>query len=259
MLPESDEQSFDPFYLKVDKDSTLLVLSDIHIPYHNMVALKTALESGRKRAPKIVLLNGDTIDFYKVSRFSKDPTKRDVKGEVDKTNQLLDVVDEIFPKARKIWKDGNHDERLAMYVMQAAPELFKLAKGSVDIEKLMLLKERGWEYITGKRPIYAGRLTILHGHEYPTPVLGPVNAARGLFLRAKESALVGHHHQTSEHTESTVRSGIITTWSTGCLCELHPEYARFNKWNHGFAEVELSPSGAFQVHNRRIFNGKLLN
>lgn len=257
-IPKSEEQSFDPYTLGTRDGDRALVLSDIHVPYHNTVALKAALVAGKKRKPNVVILNGDTLDFYKLSRFLKDPTKRDTKKEIELCNQLLDTIDGLFPKARKIWKDGNHDERLSLYLMVAAPELYRVAKDSINISKLLLLEERGWEYVTSKRPIYAGKLTLLHGHEYPTPVLGPVNAARGLFLRTKESALVGHHHQTSEHTEPTVRGGIITTWSTGCLCELHPEYARFNKWNHGFAEIDFGAKGAYQLHNHRIYNGKIL-
>jgi hypothetical protein len=90
-------------------------------------------------------------------------------------------------------------------------------------------------------------------------MIGPVNAARGLFMRTKACAIVNHHHQISEHMESDIRGNPIATWSLGCLCELHPMYARFNKWSHGYANVTLSPNGEFQVDNKKIHNGKLLN
>ena len=51
---------------------------------------------------------------------------------------------------------------------------------------------------------------------------------------------------------------IITTWSTGCLSDLHPAYAPFNSYNHGFANVELTGSD-FAVTNHRIHKGRLLN
>ena len=43
-----------------------------------------------------------------------------------------------------------------------------------------------------------------------------------------------------------------TAWSTGCLCNLRPEYAKFNRWNHGFAFVDIDKSGEFEVHNYKI-------
>jgi predicted phosphodiesterase len=258
-LPKSDESVFEPHVVETDRDTRALVLGDIHIPYHNIPSLTCALDSGRRTDCRLVILNGDTLDFHRLSRFQKDPGSRKPKEELARANQLLDAIDELFPKARKIWKDGNHDERYDHYLAAHAEELFDVIKEQCSLAKLLELESRGWEVVTDKRPIYLGRLTLIHGHEYPTPVLGPVNAARGLFLRAKDCAMVNHHHQTSEHTDPTIRQKIITTWSLGCLCDLHPMYARFNRWNHGFAEVELARDGDFQVHNHRVHEGRLLN
>lgn len=258
-LPKSEEKPFLPYLVEVARETRALVLGDIHLPYHNLPALTAALEHGRKQDCRIVILNGDTLDFHRLSRFQKDPRARKAKDEIECANQFLDCIDELFPKARKIWKDGNHDERYDNYLAAHAEEIFDLVKAHASLPKLLSLQGRGWEYVSEKRPIYLGELTLIHGHEYPTPVIGPVNAARGLFLRTKASAMVNHHHQTSEHTELSVRDKMITTWSVACLCELHPMYARFNKWNHGFAEVELACGGSFQVHNHRIHDGKLMN
>ena len=253
-LPKSDEGSFEPFIIDPSPKKTLRIasLSDIHIPYHNGPALRHAIERLRKNLPDVLLLNGDTLDFYQASRFEKDPRNRNTVSEIKLANQFLDALDDYFPKARKIWKDGNHDERYNLYAMARAPELFEIVKEHASLDKLLELEDRGWEYVTGKRPIYAGELTILHGHEYPTPVLGPVNAARGLFLRTKAPTLTAHHHQISSHDEPTVRGVAIPTWSQGCLCWLHPEYARFNKWRHGFAEIELHSDGSFELFNHKI-------
>ena len=68
---------------------------------------------------------------------------------------------------------------------------------------------------------------------------------------------IGHHHQTSEHTETTLDGRTVTCWSTGCLSELHPDYARVNRWNHGFAFVETHRD-QFTVSNKRIRNGSVL-
>lgn len=252
-LPKSYAKPFLPYIIEPHpkKDRTILCLSDIHLPYHDPAALAWALEVGREIKPDVVLLNGDTLDFHRLSRFEKDPGKRKAEEEIDAANELLDFVDELFPKALRIWRNGNHEERYEKNIMANAPELFKIVSELASLDKLLKLNDRGWDYVTGKRPIYAGELTILHGHEYPTPVLGPVNAARGLFLRTKQSCLVAHHHQTSEHTEPTVRGDVIDTYSMGCLCDLHPEYARFNKWNHGCASVTLHSDGSFHVKNRK--------
>jgi predicted phosphodiesterase len=258
-LPKSDEQAFLPYIVETDRDLRTLVLGDIHVPYHSNSSVRVAFDQGRREDCRLIILNGDTLDFHRLSRFQKDPRARDAKKEVDAVNQLLDAIDDLFPKARKIWKDGNHDERYDHYIAAHAEEVFSLIKEHASLPRLLELDSRGWEYVSEKRPIYLGGLTLIHGHEYPTPVLGPVNAARGLFLRAKDCAMVNHHHQTSEHTDPTIREKIITTWSLGCLCDLHPMYARFNRWNHGFATVNLAKDGTFRVRNHRIHRGVILS
>ena len=49
----------------------------------------------------------------------------------------------------------------------------------------------------------------------------------------------------------------MSTWSTGCLCDLHPDYRPLNNWNHGFAIVEVAKDGTFQVQNKTVINGTI--
>jgi hypothetical protein len=52
---------------------------------------------------------------------------------------------------------------------------------------------------------------------------------------------------------------ITTTWSIGCLSELHPAYCPLNKWNHGCAIVDLDDNGVdYEMRNKRIRQGKVL-
>ena len=257
-LPKSFEKDWVPFELKVDRDTRIAVMGDLHFPYQNNPSIHLALTRAKKNNCKVIYINGDLIDFHKISRWNHDPDSRSTVEEIEAANQFLDAVDDRFPKARKIFKFGNHDERFDHYIAANAAELFGLIKEKASLPHLLELENRGWEWIDDKRPAHLGGLTLIHGHEYPTPVIGPVNAARGLFLRTKASAMVSHHHASSEHSETNIRGKLITTWSLGCLCDLHPMYARFNKWNHGAAEVELSASGEFQVENYRILNGREL-
>ncbi len=88
-------------------------------------------------------------------------------------------------------------------------------------------------------------------------ISNPVNPARGLYNRAKKIALYFHFHQTSEHNESAINGDIITTWSGGCMCDLHPEYLPLNKWNNGFVEI-YNDDEFFNIRNRKIVNYRLV-
>ena len=251
-LPESEETKYESFFIKAKK---LAVLSDIHIPYHSLSALGAALDFIQVEKPDAILLNGDILDFYQLSRFGKDPRKRSVAHELQAAREFLDVLAQFGAKI--YYKIGNHEERYQHYLMAKAPEL--LGMQQFELQHLLGLHDRGIELIGDKRIIKANDLNIVHGHEFGQSIFSPVNVARGLFLRGKVSAMQGHNHAVSEHTESNMNGDIVTTWSLGCLCELNPAYLPINKWAHGLAIVDLSDNGKdFHVRNYRIYKGKIL-
>ena len=253
-LPPSQESDYKPFKLPINHNNILL-LSDIHIPYHNIQALTLALKYGLENDVNTILLNGDIIDFYAISRFEKDPRKRNFGHEVLMTRQFLSTLRKLFPSAAIYYKCGNHDVRYDHYIMRHAPDL--LGMNEFSFESLMKLDELNIMFIPDKQIMHAGKLTILHGHELGASIFSPVNIARGLFLKAKDSALCGHHHQASEHTEPNINGKITTCWSVACLCELHPDYMPINKHHHGFAHIRILDTGDFEVSNYRIVNGKI--
>ena len=53
-----------------------LVLSDVHIPYHDEDALTTALEWGLNNDVNTIILNGDIMDCYPVSSFVRSEERR---------------------------------------------------------------------------------------------------------------------------------------------------------------------------------------
>jgi predicted phosphodiesterase len=251
-LPDSDETSFETYHLK---GSRVFLLSDVHIPYHSIDALTAAFDFAKKEKPDVVMLNGDIIDCFALSRYCKDPKKRHFAGELAMFKEFFDILDKTFPNAKKVLKTGNHEDRYEQFLWQKAGELEGVEEFS--LENIIKARASGIEVIKDKRIINYNGLNIIHGHEFSNGFFSPVNVARGLFLRAKTSAIQGHNHQTSEHTESDMNGKMTTTWSVGCLCELHPAYAPINKWNHGFSIIDASQDG-FEVRNKRIYKSKVL-
>ena len=253
-LPDSDETDFFPYEIKGHK--RIAILSDIHVPYHNIASITAALDYLKKSKPDALLLNGDTIDCHRLSRFIKDPKKRNFKLELDTFRALFDVFEKEL-KCKIYFKLGNHEERYEHFLYEKAGELVGIEE--FEFQNIIKARARGIEIIADKRPMKLNNLWGIHGHEYVGGISAPVNPARGLFLKSKVSCFQGHNHQTSEHTEPTLAGKMVTTWSLGCLSELHPAYMPLNKWNHGFAEVDLDENGEdFEFKNKRIFQGKIL-
>jgi len=252
-LPESDADNWKPYKIPL-VNNNILCFSDIHFPYQDNIAITSMLDYSTKLGINTILINGDALDFYQLSRFMKDPRKRSVNDEIWGFVEFINILESVFPNAKIIYKLGNHDERLENYLRVKAPEMLNMNECKLS----EILKIRGIENIEiiEKQIIYAGRLPIIHGHEYGGFGVGGVNPARGLSLKSFSSCLVGHSHRTSAHSERDINDKVMSWFSVGCLCGLHPEYALLNKWNQGFCHIRTDGQ-EFSINNYKIHNGKV--
>lgn len=240
----------------IEGPCTVFGISDTHIPFHSKEAIETAVNYARKKhKPDVVVINGDGNDFYNISRFDKDPKHRDLKNELEVGKQFRSYVRGKFPDSRFIEKLGNHGERWDHWIWNKAAELWNVE--AIQYHNVLDFEKYGIERVDDQ-PIMAGKLPILHGHEFGrSGIAAPVNPARGAFLRTLHTCLVGHLHRTSSHAESDMWSKEIFCWSQGCLCGLNPAYARVNRWNHGFVIIEVAKDGTFNVMNYRVTGGEV--
>lgn len=233
-----------------------LLLPDIHIPFYNPNALEIALDYGLKHKPDYVVLNGDIMDAYAISKFQRSPKLRNFPEEVQASRQFLTSLRKRFPKSRIIYKQGNHEERWDTFILSNCPDFQGV--DSFEFENVFWLDKLKIEYIKDKRPIRLGKLNVLHGHEYMFRGSGnPIVPARWLFDKTNDHALCSHFHQESHYSKKTVQQKLIGCWSTGCLCNLNPDWMPHNNWCNGFAWVEIEKDGAFHVYNPRIIHDRI--
>lgn len=254
-LPESYQEKREPLRLPTTCNNILLI-SDLHIPYHDIDAVTIALEYGIKHEINTIVINGDLTDFARISRFETDFKKRSVKQEFDATKQFLRVLRQLFPTQNIYWIKGNHDQRYEKYLFQKASEIWDDPYFTLE-ERLQLNEERV-HLIDDKILVKAGKLSITHGHHIFKGIFTPVSPARGAYMKAKQNIIVGHLHRASFHPEVNLDGEVIGAWSTACLCELRPNYSPLvSNSQHGFAHILVEPNGDFTVKNYSIINGKL--
>lgn len=237
--------------------NNILWLSDIHIPNQDNKALQLAIDYGVKNNINCIVLGGDILDNTPfTSHDAPPPGLDDVRTWFEYAQQFLGYLRQIFPKAHIVWIEGNHDNWIMRYLMKKAPILFN--DEYYHLPQRLDLKSFNIDFYTQEKVLLAGKLQLHHGHTLIRGVFAPVNAARGLFLRAKSHALIGHVHTTSSHAEGNLKGEVVTTYSTGCLCTLAPDYDPHNtKHNVGFAHILTEKTGEFTVNNLKIVNGKI--
>lgn len=244
-LPKTWRKIRTPYKLPV---GLWLVLSDIHVPFHEEKPLEAAIQQGQIEKVDGIFLNGDLQDCAAVSYW---PTaRRDFNAEIDAVIDFLDWLRQEFPTQKIVYKPGNHEYRLPRYYISKAPELVDTPYAAM--ETVIDFESRNIEFLDYHQIVYAGLLPILHGHEV-RKLASMVNPARGLFLRIKSFGACSHCHSTSTHPERNIKGVDLTCHSFGCLCDLSPDYNPVGtNWNWGFALVNVEKNGDFEVVNRRI-------
>lgn len=250
-LPESYALTYEPYVISQSK---ILILSDLHFPYQDNQAIRAAIKYGKEKKVTCILINGDLLDFANISRHEKDWRMRSVSQEFEAVREFLIELRSHFPKCKIVFKEGNHDERFEKYLFTKAPEIFD--DNEFKLEVRLRLAELRIDIVKDMLPIKIGKLNVLHGHELQGG--GGVNPARATFLKTIDNVLIGHCHRTSTHLEKTFSNDVIAVNSTGCLCGMYPMFSRVNKWNLGFAYIELNiKTGEYVLYNKVIIKGKV--
>jgi predicted phosphodiesterase len=252
-LPKSEKENKQT-YVFPTQCNRILIIGDLHVPYQDNEALEAILNYGIEKNANTVLINGDLIDFYMLSRFEKDPRKRSIKFELDCAKQVLKYIRYKFPLATIIYYLGNHDHRYNKYMIQKAPELLDIPEFSLF--HILGLQELNIHLLDNNRGTKAGDLNIRHGHEFYGS--GGVNPARSYYLKAKDNIAVNHVHRTSTYTIPNIRKSVHAGFSIACLCDLDPDYNPNNEHNHGGAFLEVFKDGNFRMENKQIINGRVL-
>jgi len=225
-----------------------LILSDLHIPFHEPMPLEAAIKWGQISKVDGILLNGDILDCAAISFWLS--SHRDFNREIELGMDFLDFLRQEFPKQQIVYKPGNHEYRLPRAFIHKLPELAESPLAAM--ETVMGFEQRSIEFLDYFQIVMAGKLPVLHGHEIPF-ISRAVNPARGLFNRTKSYSACSHCHSTSIHTSKDIHGTILTTWSFGCLSDLSPDWNPYgNDWNWGCALIDVEKNGDFNVENKRI-------
>jgi len=234
------------------------IISDVQAPFHDVEALETTVKYLQERGIDCLLCNGDLIDFYGISSFEKDQTKRDFAQERVTCIDVLTWIKEQFPDIPVYYNlDSNHENRYERYMQKKAPEIFSTEMFMV--EDLLMLHEIGIIPIRGYDHIRIGKLPIVHGHTVFRGQTSPVSPARTVYMKMKHSCVASHCHKISQYTWVDMKGEVHSTWTTGCLMNLNVDYnPHGNDYVHGFAVVSVDKNGGFKFENKMIINGTVV-
>lgn len=250
LLPKEVKVNMSPFIIE---EENVLLLADTHIPLHDSQAIECAIKNSLE--VDCVLLNGDIIDEYMLSKWIRKMTHETFEDELEDVKDFLQLLYVYFKGKKIYYRFANHERRYENYCRANARDIADMKKTS--LENLLCLNDFNCIPIKNKRTVKIAGLHIIHGDELPGGLVSSVNPARAAFLKTNDHTVVAHAHRSSEHNDRSISDKLISCWSVGCLCDLKPQFSVLNKWNHGFMKINRVGK-LFKVENKRIEKGVLL-
>lgn len=251
--------------LKNEAPKRYVIASDVHCPFADPVCVDIVAEFLADTKPDGLIIAGDFLDFYELSRFNSGSV-RDLAGKrvVDTFSDGNRVLD-LWQRAAgdqcrdNHYIDGNHEDRVGAWLSRGDNGVWE-GDESVDIAARLGLRRRGFKYHhTGDNPdsvcgVRLGKVIITHGD-----LCGQFHA-KAMVLKHGHSVVYGHTHVPQLHAISSwdgPRAGI----GLGHLADPTAEALRYRKgikqWIQGFMVLYVWPDGIFTFQHLHIVDGRM--
>jgi predicted phosphodiesterase len=242
-----------------NKIKTVVVVSDIHLPYEDHKATQAFLSFLKDHKIDELVLNGDILDLASMSSHG-DAGAKALMDEVAYANDWLDDLRNIVGSKCKLhYVEGNHEQRMERYIAQNAANL----DGVTDLPTLLRLKQRriGWTPY-GEVHFISPKLGVTHG------IFCGQHFAKQHLDRYGTSLVVGHTHRAQVHTLSVAGEAADSArgcFGLGTLVDVSrvPYIKGPTGWTNGFGVFYVLPDGTFTAYpvmmtkRRFVWGGKI--
>lgn len=218
----------------------VLIGSDFHYPFQDPLAVKAFLDRAEGLQPSHIVLNGDLLDFYRLSRFSKGEG-RNPREEIEMVREMLQTLRGLCPESKIYYPIGNHETRLEKYVYDKAPEIVCIMDNFYEVLNCKDLEIQGCSKV-----IFNNDFVCKHGK-----LLGKKSGLSAIkeLENSYTNGATGHTHRLAKFITRKAEKKYV--WlETGCLCSLKPEYMLDPDWQQGFAEVTFKNG---KLHKADVF------
>lgn len=239
-----------------------VVGSDFHFGCHDEKAISIFLATIEELQPRIIVLNGDTLDMLAISRFPKDIKKNwNLLDERIAYHQFLDCLSSVSNGAKIYETVSNHsgqsiDGRWRRYLSDRLGELSCLPEITETLSYQNVFIGEYQKNVEHVDYVDLNGLIVTHG---TTVRKNGGYSARGEIEKWGASILHGHTHRIGSTCQRIPAIGNrperqIYGFEGGCLCSLDAAYGTAMNWQQGFNIIGLDQE-TFSLEQVMINNG----
>jgi len=212
--------------------------------------------------PHVLIHMGDLLDCYSLSSYEQDPARRgSLQSEINLAAAHLGNMSILAPYARRIYLEGNHEDRLRrrLWAAQGGAEALlslDVVKRELTWPRLLSLDKSKWEFIPYQeqtRHELLPKMVVKHGHVVRK---WSARSAQGEWEKYSRSGASGHVHRLGEFYHRKYGETNHFWVETGCSCTLDPDYMPDPDWINGCVVLTFdTDTGAAQVETVNIARG----
>jgi len=227
-----------------------VIAGDFHVSAHDPHAFKLFIKFLRWYKPKTLIINGDFLDCYTISRFDKSPMNREtLQEEINAGKALLLKIAAATPGCKRIYVFGNHENRLEKYMMRNARELY----GIFTLQDLLDVNGQ-YEFINSTLDDNYYQLGELYVGHWNRVSKHSAYTVKNIMADRQVSIVQSHTHRAGMYMQTGL-GGFIEGWEIGCMCDRKPEYCVRPNWQQGFLVIDPVFGGRnFQATFTKIFH-----
>jgi predicted phosphodiesterase len=256
---------------RAEGDSVTVVVPDTHGAKIARGAVAAMLADIEALDPQRIILLGDHVDcggflaMHHVMGYVAE-TSYSYEDDIAEANAFLDSLRRAAPSAQIEYIEGNHERRVETWCVTQTLRHSKDAEGlrqHYAPEFRLNLKERGIPYyrqgvfydsLPVPGVIKRGKCYFFHG------ISTSKHATAATINTIAGNCVFGHVHRSQADLVRRIGTGVIGSWSPGCLTELQPlwQHTAPTAWTHGYGVQLTDASGDFLHLNVPIIDDKSL-
>ena len=253
-----------PILPEPEDGDNALYYSDSHWPFQDEAAIGCVMGVASDAKPRRVVHGGDALDCWRLSRFLKNPKRRDwLQDNIDAFRIHLGQMRQLLPNSELSILEGNHEARLTKMLWglegpgRELPRLRKVEEAA-SWPSLLDLKTIGWKWVGERDQSHTQLLPKVISKHGTVLRKWSGWSAKGEWEKYGRAGISSHTHRLGCFFHRD-HNGVVQWWESGCTCSLEPEYGTDFDWQQGFLYMTWSKDLAlWNVEPVSIRDGRCL-
>lgn len=205
---------------------SILVISDLHIPYQHKDAIDFLAEVKKKYKPDQVVCIGDEVDYHSLSFHPSDQDLFSAGHELEEAKYHLSKLYKLFPKVDLV--DSNHGS-----MVYRKQKFHGMPRNIFKTYNEILDAPNGWQWHPDLVVTASNKQRIYFHH-------GKTGRVLGLAQSVGMNAVCGHFHEQFSINYWGTPKGLKFQMVTGCLIDNESLAFSYNK---NFTKVPIIGCG----------------